>query len=248
MLPLHTTLLNNEELTIICARLSAIWNPLLASQPLLAKISASLEADRAAIVKAASRKTSSDFTDPLKQGDAMRDAAFIALRDFIGTWSKNPIATTEQMAAAARLQEIFDRHGNRLHRLGYTRQSGAMEALLEDLKAPAATADLATLSLTPLHTQMAQAHADFEAIAADKTATESGDSLPTIAEHRPPLERRLYLMLGNFAAWLELDPTPELTEAAARMDEVIVQIVAPALARRTKAKPADAPAAPAAQP
>ena len=243
MLPLHTTLLNNEELAVTLTRLAGIWNPLLATQPLLVKLSEAAESDCAAIVLAASRKSTSDFTDPL-DGDAMRDAAFTALRDFTGSWMKNPIATEEQLTAAARLQEVFDRHGNTLHRLGYTRQSGKMDALLVDLGTPASTADLLALSLTPIFERMAQAHADFEAIAADKAATESGETLPTITEHRPLLERRMNLILANLAEWLELDATPALTEAAGRMDEVIVQVMTPVLARRTKAKNTATPEVP----
>ena len=199
------------------------------------------------IVQAIARKTTSDFTDPLKQKDLLRDAAFTALRDFIGSWTKSPLATAAQHAAAIRLQAIFDRHGNSIHRLGYNRQSGLMDALISDLQAPDATADLAALSLTPLFDQMVQAQSDFESIMADKAAAESGASLPTISENRPPLEHQLNLILANLNTWLELDPTPELTEAAGRMDEVIVQIMTPALARRTRATP-DAPAAPAPQP
>ena len=243
MLPLHTTLLNNEELTTAASRLSVIWNPLLGSQTLLVKISETIETDRSAIVAAATRKTSSDFTDPLKDSDNLRDAAFSTLRDFIGSWVKNPIATADQKAAAARLLEIFSRHGNSLHSLGYNRQTGKMVKLITDLQSPASAADLAALSLTPIFTKMVQAQTDFENLMGDKAAAEGGQTLPTIAEHRPRLERNLNLMLSNLATWLELDPNPALTEAAGRIDEVIVQIATPALARRTKAK-ADAPADP----
>jgi hypothetical protein len=247
MLPLHTTLLNHEELATACLRLSAIYNPLLATEPLLTKISAAAESRRDAIIQAIARKSTSDFTDPLKQKDLLRDAAFTALRDFIGSWTKSPLATAGQQSAAVRLQEIFDRHGNTIHRLGYNRQSGQMDSLIKDLQTAAATADIAALSLTPLFEQMVQAQSDFEALMADKAAAESGASVPTISENRPALEHHLNLILASLNTWLELDPNPELTEAAGRLDEVIVQIMTPALARRTKSTPA-APADPVPQP
>ncbi|GAA5484700.1 DUF6261 family protein [Haloferula sargassicola] len=236
MIPLHTTLLTTEELTTAALRLAAIYGPLLSGQTLLEKIGEAIEQDRAAIVLAASRKSGSDFTGLLKEGDTLRDAAFVALRDFVGSWAKNPIATAEQSAAAARLQEIFDHHGNTLHRLGYNRQSGKMEELIEDLQSSVSTADLVTLSLTPLFAQMEQAQTAFEGLKADKAATEGGLELPTIAEHRPRLERHLNLLLSNLATWNDLDPTPALTQAIGPMDEVITQLMAPALARRTKIK------------
>lgn len=53
---------------------------------------------------------------------------------------KDPIATPERRAAAARLVEIIALHGNPLHRLGYNRQIGEMTALTADLAKPAPTA------------------------------------------------------------------------------------------------------------
>ncbi|MEO5913222.1 MAG: DUF6261 family protein [Luteolibacter sp.] len=241
MQSLFTTLLTTEELTTAAARLAPLWNPLFATQPLLGIISTAAEADRAAIIQAASRQAASDFTGPLKAADDTRDAAFTTLRDFSATWAKNPTATAEQRAAGDRLQAIFALHGNTLHRLGYNRQSGLMDALVADLKKPQSTADLTALNLAALFGQMEQAQTAFEDLAADKSATEGGETLPTIAQHRPLLTLRLNLLLDNIAQWETLAPTPELAGAIAKMDEVITTLMAPALARRTKAQAAPDP-------
>jgi hypothetical protein len=237
----YTTLLTTGELTTVFTRLDPIWTPLIAGQTVLESIAIAAGKNRDAIVKAASRHSSSDFTDPLKDGDNARDAAFTTLREFVATWAKNPTATPDQRAAGARLVEIIARHGNTLHRLGYTRQSGKMDDLIAELRNPAPAADIALLALKPLFDQMAAAHDSFEDIMADKAATEGGEDLPTIAENRPELVRRINLLLATLAEWQELAPTPALNEAIAKMDEVIVQIAAPALARRTKAQPEPAP-------
>ncbi|MGL4400954.1 MAG: DUF6261 family protein [Luteolibacter sp.] len=241
MQSLHTSLLTTEELTIASARLLPLINPLLTGQSILVAIATAAETNRAAIVKAASRQAASDFTDPLKESDATRDAAFTALRDFSGTWAKNPSATPEQRAAGARLVQIFALHGNTLHRLGYTRQSGKMTALIADLNATGPAADFTTLDLLPLFTQMTAAHAAFEGIVADKAATEGGNSLPTLAEHRPELERQLNLLLSTIDEWHDLSPSPASTAAIGKIDEVIVQIATPALARRTRSQEEPAP-------
>ncbi|MEO5712518.1 MAG: DUF6261 family protein [Luteolibacter sp.] len=208
MQSLFTTLLTTEELTTAVARLSPLWNPLLTTQPLLGIIATAAEADRAAIILALSRQATSDFTDPLKAADVTRDAAFTSLRDFSATWAKNPGATPQQRAAGDRLQAIFATHGNSLHRLGYNRQSGLMTALIADLKKTQPTADLAALNLGALFTQMEAAQTTFEDIAADKSATEGGETLPTIREHRPLLELRVNLLLDNLAQWQALAPPP----------------------------------------
>ncbi len=117
-----------------------------------------------------------------------------------------------------------------------------MDALIVDLKKPQSTADLAALTLGPLFTQMDQSQSATEDLAADKSATEGGEILPTVAGHRPLLMLRLNLLLNNIAQWQALAPTPALIEAIAKMDEVITTLMAPALARRTKAEATPAPA------
>ncbi len=234
MQSLYTTLLTTEELTTAAARLTPIWTPLFTGQPLLLAVAASVEAHRAAIVRAMSRKTASDFTDPLADGDHARDAAFTTLRDFSATWAKNPTAMPGQRAAGARLQETFDRHGNGIVHLGYNRESGKMNALIADLQRPQATADLASLILTPLFAALVTTQADFEGIMADKAAAEGGEALPSIAEHRPALIRQLNLLLSIIGEWQQVASGPTLEEAIGKMDEVILQIATPALARRTR--------------
>ena len=234
MQTLHTSLLTAGELTTACSRLTPIWMPLLAGQPLLLGTANAAVVHSRAIITAASRKTASDFTDPLKDGDSARDSAFASLRDIIATWILNPTATPAQIAAAVRLQAVVAHHGNTLNRLGYNRQTGKMNELIDDLRSPASTADLAMLALTPLFTAMTAAQATFEDIMADKAATEGGLELPTISEHRPPLVRYLNFLLDSLDIWQEIGSTPELEEAIGQIDEVITQIATPALARRTR--------------
>jgi len=243
MQTLHTTLLTTGELTTVCSRLTPIWTPLFAGQPLLLAIAKAAAAHSEAIITAASRKTASDFTDPLKEGDSERDAAFTTLRDFAAAWAKNPTATPAQSAAAARLQAVFAHHGNALLRLGYNRQTGKMNELIADLRSSASTADLAALALAPLFTAMTTAQTAFENTMADKAASEGGLELPTISENRPPLVRFLNLLLDNIATWQEIGSTPELETAIGQIDEVITQIATPALARRTR-KESEAPVVP----
>jgi light-regulated signal transduction histidine kinase (bacteriophytochrome) len=234
MQTLLTSLLTTGELTTACVRLTPILTPLLAGQPLLLTISAAATTHSEAITLAATRKAASDFTDPLKENDNARDVAFTALRDFASNWTKNPLATPAQSAAAVRLQAIFAHHGNTLLRVGYTRQTAMMNALIADLRSTTATADLAAISLTPLFNAMTAAQTTFEATMADKAAAEGGLELPTIAAHRPQLEQYLKLLLENISVWQEIASTPELEEAIGKIDEVITQITTPALARRTR--------------
>ncbi len=240
---LHTSLLLNEELVVASERLSILWTPLLAGDPMLARISAEADADRGAIVAAGSRQAASDFTGPLGEADARRDAAFMTLRDFTDGWVSNPVATPEQAAAAGRLQAIFSTHGRTLHRLGYTRQSGKMTQLLSDLAKPTSVADLAALGLTAVEGALRSAQGEFEQLKSDKAATEGGTELPSVTRHRGPLARRMGLILGALEEIEELAPTPALETAIEAMDGVIVSIMGPARARQTAGQSAPPPVA-----
>jgi hypothetical protein len=237
MQTLYTSLLTIEELSAAGARLLPIITPLIAGNPLLIAIATAAQDHHSAIVLASSRQASSNYTGPLKEADATRDAAFSSLRDYCATGMKDPIATPERRAAAARLVQIIALHGNTLHHLGYNRQSGKMTALIADLGKASATADLTALNLLPLFNQLSAAQSAFEEIVAEKTAVEGGETLPTFAEHRPELERQLNLLLAAIEEWHDLAPSPASTAAVGQMDEIIVQIATPALTRRTKSEP-----------
>ena len=117
-----------------------------------------------------------------------------------------------------------------------------MSELIAELYTPGPTADLTLLGLLPLFEQMAKAQDAFEGIIADKAAAEGGIDLPTDTESRTELDRRLNLLLATLEEWQEVAPTPELEAAIAEMDEIIVQIAAPALAHRTLSKQEPTPA------
>lgn len=236
MQPLHTTLLNNQELTTTCTRLLPLCLPLFAGQPFLLVLAAAVEGHCTAIIEAGTRDGSSGFTDATSTADAKRDAAFSTLRKLADTAVHHPLYTAEQHAAGARITAIFARHGNTLHRLGNNRQTGKMNELIKELGEAGPTADLAAITLAPVFAAMVAAQAAFEAVISAKNTTEGADDTPTITEHRPLLVRQLNLLLDIVAEWQVISPSPALELAISKMDEVIVQIATPALARRTLAE------------
>jgi N-acyl-L-homoserine lactone synthetase len=242
MQTLYTSLLTIEELSTASARLLPLISPLIAGNPLLEEIAAEAQKHQTAIILSLSRQDTSEYTARLEASDAARDAAFVALRDFAAIWSKTPTATPEQMAAAARIVKIIAAHGNTLHRLGYNRQSGKMTALLTDLSTPEATADLTAVNLLPLFQLVRTSQNTFEEIVAEKNVTEGSDPLPTLAQHRPHLERQLNLMLATIDEAQTIGSAAVAASAIGQIDEVIVQIATPALARRTKSESTPPPA------
>jgi len=150
----------------------------------------------------------SAVTSEIEAADELRDNAFTTLRDFTGVWADNRHAPAPKREAGQRLRAIFAKHGNTIHRKGYTKQTGAMQPLLTDLASETSLADLATLDLLTYHTDLVQAQAAFEKLWAGKSDESGKAQIPTLGDHLPALKRRLNLLLAVADEWSRIDPRP----------------------------------------
>ncbi len=123
---------------------------------------------------------------------------------------------------------------------GYTRQTGHLTFLIADLKKPQPTADLAAISQTAPFANMVQAQTAFEALTTDRAATEDGQTLPTLSEHRPQLERRINLILNNLAEWQAPASTPALARRT-KAEATPGPVTGPAVSRNPPKPPGSAP-------
>lgn len=243
MQDLATTLLTTQELTGSAQRLLPVMESVLADQPLLEKVRTAALQNAKAIDLSMTRKRGSEYTEALQKADESRDAAFVALRNFAASWGRNPVASPEQQAAGKRLEAAISKHGNTLYDLGYLRQTGALQGLFADLDQDPSQADLTLLGLTPLYAGLQSAQEKFETLTSDKTDEEALENLPLIRVQAPQLRRRLNLLLANFAEWETLEPSEAVQATTAKLDEIIIEVMGPVRARRTRSANAEAEAA-----
>ncbi len=240
---LMTSHLANEELTAAAERILPVLGGLYGGDPVLLAIVKASEGDVAWIHQAAGRELGSDLTDPIQLADETRDNAFTTLRDFAGIWAKNGAANAAQREAGGRLRAVFAKHGNSLHRTGYTVESGLMGALLADLGSESSRRDLETLGLTASCQRLVAAQAEFERLWGQKFARPAEAGAPPLRESVPALKRRLNLLVDVAAEVERLNPSTETSELLAKLNEIIKDLTAPVQARQTReAKEAEAEA------
>jgi hypothetical protein len=207
-----------------------------AGEPMLLAIHAAAKADVESINLGASREAGSKLTDPIRQADAARDEAFTSLRDFAGLWATSPVATPEQKAAGHRVRGVFTRHGNSLHRMGYTAQTGALQKLFTELSSEGSKADLALLGLVPLHEKLVKAQKEFERIWGQRSEEATEKDLPLISKHLPALRRRVSVLLSVIDEVDKLGPSPEVAALIAKLDAITTEVMTPVQARQTREK------------
>ncbi len=231
---LHTTFLTTDELVAASDQLLPVLRETLVGNPLLLAVAAEAAADVNAINLAATREQGNKLTDPIKAADGARDNAFRTLRDFANVWAHNETAAEANRTAGNRLSAIFSKHGNSLHRLGYNKQSGALEGLFADLASAQSQADLKQLNLNSFHAELIAAQDAFEAVWAQRSNPSTQDTLPLLGEHVTPLKRRLSFLLEAVEQWQRLG-LPETTEpSVTKLNVIITDLMTPVLARQTR--------------
>lgn len=224
---LSTSLLSPPELVDAAAQLLPTLRSALGDQSLLIEVSHAAAANAEAIAQTGADRVA----EALAQADALRDAAFVALREGAATWAGNPDASEVERQAAARLTGLIARHGNTLHLEDDAEQTAKLIALFAELFQFETAEDLETLSLTAGFDQLVQTQEAFEALVYENSHPDSTQQLPVVAQNAPPLIRRLDLLLGC-AAERELLGS---SVAIATLNELIRGIMSKVRARQISA-------------
>lgn len=243
MQELHTTLLNNAELIAAATRILPVMEPVMSNEPLLMKVSAAAAKDADELGEAEAADRSDPFTQPLKDADAARDAAFVAARDYCKAFTSLPAGA--KRAAGDLVSGVFNGHGVSLHRLGYAQQTGRMVDLFAELDAAPVKTALVAINGTEFVQGMKETQTAFEELIKQRAAAKADGGPPVLlTPSRRNLTRRLAFLLESVAVWSEVEAPPELAAVIARLDALISEIMAPARTRRTREANNAAPAAP----
>jgi hypothetical protein len=237
-----TTLLTNEELVASAVQILPVIDDLFAGDPVLSAIGAAAAANVKGLNLAATREPGHESTKAIEEADELRDNAFTTLRDFAGVWASNRSCPAPKREAGQRLRALFAKHGNSLHRKGYTKQTGAMQPLLADLASSTSQADLATLELLGYHADLVNAEAAFEKLWEGRAGEANKPGLPVVTDHLPALKRRLNLLLAVADEWSRIEAPSTAAPLYAKLDGLIQATMTPALSRDTRDKHASAPA------
>lgn len=226
------TYLSLQELLMLAQRLQASFEKFFGDNPFFSSHLEKLSVAVLRLTTAFQRARGSKYTERLAEKDRGRDMAFQSLVSFLDGMAGLKI--DEAMSVPAQqLMDIINKHNRSLHRLGYTQQSAALKALIEELSQPPNAKLLEDTKTTEYFSILVDAHNDFEATFSEKMDDEGVKGYPDARESAADIVYRLWVMLTAADAAAHDEPA-KFEQAAKELNAVISEIMAPARARATR--------------
>lgn len=196
-------------------------------------LTALVKEDLITLNKALTATRDNQLVDDVAKADAVRDDLFIGLRDLIDAYKRrlNPAL----LEAYEKLWPIIEKSGTTLYRLGYTEQSGKLEALFAELDLPEAQAALTALHATELYADLKQAQTDFVILYQQRLEVDIAQDYPTLREARGTLVPHLNSLLKALEI-LELTEPNVHTALLDKVDAITTAAMIPARARKTRSE------------
>jgi hypothetical protein len=186
----------------------------------------------AMLAKALGKSIVNEYTSPLAQKDRVRDKRFVIMRDYIASFR----ADDEDASVAEAYQKLWatiEKLGQTLYSYGYADESAALAALFKDYDTPAQTSRLEQLGATSRYQQLVAAENDFKATSVQKAEASVDINLPLVKTARAQIVAFLLPLLSYIDANAQLGLSV-YAEVAAKIDEVIGEVVTTARARQTR--------------
>ncbi|MEO5715253.1 MAG: DUF6261 family protein [Luteolibacter sp.] len=233
---LNHSLLFGDELDAAAERTTTLVNESLPAEPVLEVLLALIVKDRGQLQSVLVRARGSARTQAIAEADAVRDDAFVALRSRCEEATRRR-TKQDQLAAGELLMRLIRAQGFSLHSFGYSRETGALNALFSAFEAADAAAALTLIGAGELLTELRDAQEAFEAELNARGDEQAAEDYPALAEAKAKLGNRLQILLGLIDCLDEADTVnarPELDTLISRLNEAVSGILAPARARRTR--------------
>ncbi len=153
------------------------------------------------------------------------------MRDFVKAFVSS--GSPEKAAAGELLVEIFRSRGWSIFSLGYSAETSQLNVLVNDLETPEAQAALTTIGATVWLDDLKTAQGEFETAYQEKVAAQAGEDYQPIRDGRRQVARYVAALLSYVDLQSDLNPV-QFGPVVDKIDEVIVDVVTVARARRTR--------------
>lgn len=229
---LSTSLLLHAELAeTVSAYLKTIENTV-PDEPFLNRITQMLAEDLAQLKNAITAVRRNTLVDDLVESDAIRDDLFIGFRDTVDTFKRRRSAAMRD--AYEKIWQVIEKAGTQLYRLGYTEQSGRLDALLEELDKPAYQEVMATINVTELYAEFKQAQADFSELHNRRLSADADINYPTLRDAKAQMVPHVNALLNAIGVLNETNPET-FGPLVDRINAITAQVMTSARARKTRA-------------
>lgn len=219
------------ELAETANKYVAINANLSTTDPFIARITGLITNDIIQLNQAITAVRVNKLVDDVAAADAARDDLFIGFKDLIDAYKRRTSQTLKD--AHAQIWPIIQQAGTRLYLLGYTEQSGKMEALFDELDKAENLAALAAMHADGLYEELKQAQEDFVTIYNNRLNEDTLKNYPTLKEAKSKTTPHVNILLDALAILEETEPGVHDT-LINQMNSITTEIMAVARARKSR--------------
>ena len=167
----------------------------------------------------------------VSEADALRDDLFIGFRDSVDAFKRR--RDEKLVEAYGTIWPIIEKAGTTLYALGYTVQSGKMEALISDLDKQENQKELKTLRVLDLYNEMKEAQKKFTDIYDARLDEEAQRDFPTLNDTKKKIVPHVNALLNTMEIIHELEPGMH-QELIDKLNIITTEVMSSATSRRTR--------------
>ncbi len=231
---LSTSLLLPAELSSTIQKYIDVWSESGNDHPFMTRIVRLLRQDIENINSALTAVRSNEHVASVSEADAIRDDLFIGFRDAVDAAKRR--RSPEMQAGYQAVWPIIEQAGTTLYRLGYTAQSGRMDALIAELDKSENTRHLAAMNVGEIFAEMKKAQEDFNLVYQQRLDAEAKKNYPTLSESKSKAVPHVNSFLDALSILIETEPggLPKLENG---INAITQEIMVVARGRKTRKQP-----------
>lgn len=204
---------------------SALENPyILGVLALLAKDLATLNHAMAVVRKI-------ELVNEVAELDNLRDDLFMAFRDLVSSFRLRRAA--ELKAAYEKIWPLIEQAGTTLYSLGYTEESGKMEAMFGEMDKTDKQEALTLMNAAGVYTDLKTTQGEFAALYSTRLNLESEKEYVTVTEARKPTNKHINFLLDAMEHLDEMEPDTH-TDLIKKLNQITSTMLTTARARQTR--------------
>lgn len=199
--------------------------------PMITLLKTVLDRDLKALNKAITAVRHNDMVDDVADADGVRDDDFLTFRDTVMAQKRKK--DPEIKAAYELIWAVIEKAGTRLHVLGYTEESGKLNALFEELDEPEKQSAMDTLNVMALYNELKASQKDFEDVFSSKLSADQAKNYPTLKDAKGRILPHLSTLYGVLEVLAEEQDAYALASVSA-FNGITATVMSTARARKTR--------------
>ncbi|MFY0687572.1 MAG: hypothetical protein JXQ90_10435 [Cyclobacteriaceae bacterium] len=201
--------------------------------PFLDRITGLLLEDLNMLNQAITAVRINQLIDDVAAADALRDDLFIGFRDLINAYKRR--RDESLVEAYERVWPVIEKAGTRLYSLGYTDQSGKLEAMFAELDKTGQQASITQLNAQGIYEELKAAQEEFAILYQERLELDNQHDYPTLKEARRAIVPHVNSLINALDVLSETEPDT-YGGLINKINVITKQVNTSARARRSRAR------------